>query len=63
MALWLYPASAINTARSPHHSNDAGRPNPSPSINHKGRWLEECGFISEMPVIVTVERGKIIIET
>ncbi|MBN3201052.1 type I toxin-antitoxin system SymE family toxin [Pectobacterium brasiliense] len=32
------------------------------AINLKGRWLEECGFITGMPVTVTVERGEIIIE-
>ncbi|MDK9424232.1 SymE family type I addiction module toxin [Pectobacterium carotovorum] len=32
-------------------------------INLKGRWLEESGFITGMPVTVTVERGRIIIET
>ncbi|WWS37409.1 SymE family type I addiction module toxin [Pectobacterium brasiliense] len=37
---------------------------PAPSaINLKGRWLEESGFITEMPVTITVERGRIIIET
>ncbi|WP_225182582.1 SymE family type I addiction module toxin [Pectobacterium aroidearum] len=32
-------------------------------MNLKGRWFEECGFITGMPVTVTVERGRIIIET
>ncbi|WP_080589440.1 MULTISPECIES: SymE family type I addiction module toxin [Pectobacterium] len=32
------------------------------AINLKGRWLEECGFITGMPVTVTVERREIIIE-
>ncbi|MBQ4776847.1 SymE family type I addiction module toxin [Pectobacterium versatile] len=31
------------------------------AINLKGRWLIESGFITRMPV--TVERGRIIIET
>nr|WP_240354300.1 SymE family type I addiction module toxin [Pectobacterium brasiliense] len=31
------------------------------AINLKGRWLEECGFITGMHI--TVERGRIIIET
>ncbi|QDX99268.1 type I toxin-antitoxin system SymE family toxin [Pectobacterium carotovorum subsp. carotovorum] len=39
------------------------KPNPSSAINLKGRWLEESGFITGMPVTVTVERGRIIIET
>ncbi|MEI7068568.1 SymE family type I addiction module toxin [Pectobacterium parmentieri] len=61
------PASPIGAGdkycRSPHHSNDVGRPNPSSAINLKGRWLEECGFITGMPVTVMMERGRIIIET
>ncbi|MFP1794338.1 SymE family type I addiction module toxin [Lonsdalea quercina] len=40
-----------------------GRANPPSAINLKGRWLEESGFITGMPVTVTVERGRIIIET
>ncbi|MFT8212364.1 MAG: SymE family type I addiction module toxin [Symbiopectobacterium sp.] len=40
-----------------------GRPNSLFTINHKGHWLEESGFITGMPVTVTVERGRIIIET
>ncbi|MCL6379860.1 type I toxin-antitoxin system SymE family toxin [Pectobacterium brasiliense] len=31
-------------------------------MNLKGRWLEESGFITGMPVTVKVERGEIIIE-
>ncbi|AYH12180.1 SymE family type I addiction module toxin [Pectobacterium parmentieri] len=40
-----------------------GKSNPPSAINFKGRWLEESGFITGMPVTVTVERGRIIIET
>ncbi|BES85883.1 hypothetical protein PEC302107_41140 [Pectobacterium araliae] len=40
-----------------------GKPNPPSAINLKGRWFEECGFITGIPVTVTVERGRIIIET
>ncbi|MEI7369434.1 SymE family type I addiction module toxin [Pectobacterium sp. 1950-15] len=36
---------------------------PPSAINLKGRWLEESSFITGMPVIVTVARGRIIIET
>ncbi|MEQ9894701.1 SymE family type I addiction module toxin [Pectobacterium parmentieri] len=32
-------------------------------MNLKGRWLKMCGFIAGMPMTVTVERGRIIIET
>ncbi|MDE8757552.1 SymE family type I addiction module toxin [Pectobacterium polaris] len=35
----------------------------NPLLRLKGRWLEESGFITGMPVTVTVERGRIIIET
>ncbi|MEQ9842913.1 SymE family type I addiction module toxin [Pectobacterium brasiliense] len=40
-----------------------GKPNPPSAISLKGRWLEESGFITGMPVTVTVEHGRIIIET
>ncbi|MFP1863784.1 SymE family type I addiction module toxin [Lonsdalea quercina] len=40
-----------------------GKSNPPSAINLKGRWLEESGFITGIPVTVTVERGSIIIET
>ncbi|MCG8708029.1 type I toxin-antitoxin system SymE family toxin [Brenneria sp. 4F2] len=40
-----------------------GKSNPPCAINLKGRWLEESGFITGMPVTVTVVRGRIIIET
>ncbi|WP_244322011.1 SymE family type I addiction module toxin [Pectobacterium odoriferum] len=33
------------------------------AINLKGRRLKELGFITGIPVTVTVERGRIIIET
>ncbi|MEI7070078.1 SymE family type I addiction module toxin [Pectobacterium parmentieri] len=33
------------------------------AINLKGRWLEESSFITRMPITVTVERGRIVIET
>ncbi|XYQ52716.1 SymE family type I addiction module toxin [Pectobacterium carotovorum] len=28
-----------------------------------GKWLEDLGFNTGQPVIVTVERGKLVIET
>ncbi|POE01741.1 type I toxin-antitoxin system SymE family toxin [Pectobacterium aquaticum] len=31
-------------------------------MNLKGRWLEESGFMTGMPITVTVERGRIVIE-
>ncbi|MDE8744546.1 SymE family type I addiction module toxin [Pectobacterium polaris] len=40
-----------------------GKPNPPSAISLKGHWLEESGFITGMPVTVTVEHGRIIIET
>ncbi|MEQ9885897.1 SymE family type I addiction module toxin [Pectobacterium zantedeschiae] len=29
----------------------------------KGRWLEESGFMTGMPITITVDRGRIIVET
>ncbi|MFP1918856.1 SymE family type I addiction module toxin [Lonsdalea quercina] len=40
--------------------SDAGPRIPPETL--KGRWLEECGFITRMPVTVTVKKGKKIIE-
>ncbi|WP_113633055.1 SymE family type I addiction module toxin [Pectobacterium peruviense] len=40
-----------------------GKSNPPSAISLKGLWLKESGFITGMPVTVTVERGRIIIET
>ncbi|WP_407321194.1 SymE family type I addiction module toxin [Dickeya ananatis] len=40
-----------------------GKPNPPSAINLKGRRLEESGFMTGMPITVTVERGRIVIET
>ncbi|BES85624.1 SymE family type I addiction module toxin [Pectobacterium araliae] len=60
------PVSAVEkTARyytvgyAPHN----GKPNLPSAINLKGRWLEESGFMTGMPITVTVERGRIVIET
>ncbi|WP_072035311.1 SymE family type I addiction module toxin [Dickeya solani] len=35
---------------------------PLPQITLKGRWLEDLGFNTGQPVIVTVERGRLVIE-
>ncbi|MDV6995804.1 SymE family type I addiction module toxin [Dickeya solani] len=32
------------------------------SLSLKGRWLEDLGFNTGQPVIVTVERGRLVIE-
>ncbi|MBI0440466.1 type I toxin-antitoxin system SymE family toxin [Dickeya dianthicola] len=37
--------------------------NPPPQLTLKGRWLEDLGFNTGQPVIVTVERGRLVIET
>ncbi|WP_071605545.1 SymE family type I addiction module toxin [Dickeya dadantii] len=34
----------------------------SPQLTLKGRWLEDLGFNTGQPVIVTVERGRLVIE-
>nr|WP_081641773.1 SymE family type I addiction module toxin [Dickeya dadantii] len=36
--------------------------NPPPQLTLKGRWLEDLGFNTGQPVIVTVERGRLVIE-
>ncbi|WP_323634981.1 SymE family type I addiction module toxin [Pectobacterium polaris] len=40
-----------------------GRPNPPSTINLKGRWLEEFGFITGMPSLLPLSGGRLIIET
>lgn len=39
-----------------------GQPNPSPQLTIKGKWLEALGFTTGLPVIVTAERGRLVIE-
>jgi len=34
---------------------------PTPTITLKGKWLEEWGFMIDMPVIVQCENGKLTI--
>ncbi|MCE5380354.1 SymE family type I addiction module toxin, partial [Pectobacterium punjabense] len=34
-----------------------------PSQQLSGKWLEDFGFNTGQPVIVTVERGRLVIET
>ncbi|MEI7189943.1 SymE family type I addiction module toxin [Dickeya dianthicola] len=38
------------------------RGNPPPPLTLKGRWLEDFGFNTGQPVIVTVEHGRRVIE-
>ncbi|BES83369.1 SymE family type I addiction module toxin [Pectobacterium araliae] len=60
------PVSAVEkTARyyTVGYAPQNGKPNPPSAINLKGRWLEESGFMTGMPITVTVERGRIVIET
>ncbi|MFJ5341789.1 SymE family type I addiction module toxin [Pectobacterium sp. CHL-2024] len=45
------------------YASHNGKPNPPSAINLKGRWLEASGFMTGMPITVTVERGRIVIET
>lgn len=38
------------------------KPNPKPQLTIKGRWLEQFGFYVGCPVIIKIERSKLIIE-
>ncbi|MDK9444520.1 SymE family type I addiction module toxin [Pectobacterium atrosepticum] len=40
-----------------------GKPNPPPAIDLKCRWLESSGFMTGIPITVTVERRRLVIET
>ncbi len=33
-----------------------------PSLHLKGNWLEEAGFGTDTPIIVSVEKGRLVIE-
>ncbi|MDX5631117.1 MULTISPECIES: SymE family type I addiction module toxin [unclassified Brenneria] len=45
------------------HAPQNGRANPPSAINLKRRRLEESGFMTGMPITITVEQGRIVIET
>lgn len=34
----------------------------TPAINLKGKWLRDSGFETGLPLIVTIEQGRIVIE-
>ncbi|MFP1982737.1 SymE family type I addiction module toxin [Lonsdalea quercina] len=61
---------AADTAKKEHcerhytvgYAPNGGKKPPSPQLKLSGRWLEELGFNTGQPVIVTVERGKLVIE-
>ncbi|WP_323635703.1 SymE family type I addiction module toxin [Pectobacterium polaris] len=42
---------------------NGGKKPPSPQLKLSGKWLEDLDFNTGQPVIVTVERGKLVIET
>ncbi|UYA58692.1 type I toxin-antitoxin system SymE family toxin [Pectobacterium colocasium] len=45
------------------YAPNGGKKPPSPQLKLSGKWLEDLGFNTGQPVIVTVERGKLVIET
>ncbi|BBI92360.1 SymE family type I addiction module toxin [Serratia symbiotica] len=40
---------------------NGGKPNPTPQLTLKGRWLEPLGFTSGQKIEVFTEPGKLII--
>ncbi|WP_411704572.1 SymE family type I addiction module toxin [Edaphovirga cremea] len=42
---------------------NGGRPNPSPQLTIKGKWLEQLGFTPGQPVSITAENGCLVIRT
>lgn len=44
-----------------HRTGRTTRYSRCPSINLKGSWLEEAGFVIGVPVTVTVEHGLLVI--
>ncbi|MEM0673218.1 MULTISPECIES: SymE family type I addiction module toxin [Dickeya] len=51
--------TAYTVGYCPHGS----RGNPPQQLTLKGRWLDDLGFNTSQPMIVTVERGRQVIET
>ncbi|MEQ9867280.1 SymE family type I addiction module toxin [Pectobacterium aroidearum] len=45
------------------YAPNGGKKPPSPQPKLCGKWLEDLDFNTGQPVIVTVERGKLVIET
>lgn len=45
------------------YAPNGGKKPPSPQLKLSGKWLEDLGFNTGQPVIVTVEHGKLVIET
>ena len=45
-----------------HHNYTATWYSRSPSLRLNGNWLEEAGFSTDTPVIVSVEQGRLVIE-
>ncbi len=43
------------------YAPNQGKPNPSPQLTIKGKWLEDLGFITGQPVIITTEQGCLVI--
>lgn len=39
-----------------------GQPSPLPQLTLKGRWLEALGFSTGQAVVVTAEKGRLVIE-
>ncbi|MBA5203586.1 type I toxin-antitoxin system SymE family toxin [Pectobacterium aroidearum] len=45
------------------YAPNGGKKLPSPQCKLSGKWLEDLGFNTGQPVIVTVEHGRLVIET
>jgi toxic protein SymE len=44
------------------YTPNGGFTNPRPQLTIKGRWLEQLGFYAGQAVVITVERGQLIIK-
>ncbi|MBN3160907.1 SymE family type I addiction module toxin [Pectobacterium brasiliense] len=51
---WFFPHAIPSYSKKLH---------PPSATNLKGRWLEESGFMTEIAIMVMVERGRNVIET
>ena len=55
------PATPLARRYTVGYRPNGGRPNPSPQLTIKGKWLEQLGFATGQPVSITAENGCLVI--
>jgi toxic protein SymE len=52
----------MSVRRNPNDGRlNGGRPNPSPQLTIKVKWLEKLGLSTGQPVSITIENGYLVI--